>query len=194
MIFPLLPLRPVALAAAFAAAACVARPAAAQKDPLGLPSSTAAEMRQQFLEEARAQVTTLLARYDTAWQRRDVDRLAAFYDDEAVVYPAAAGMLTGRPAVRDYFARLLPSTSALSWRLMDFTASGDMATAIVQVSYQVGDEHRSQSLTFTDVYILHRDPLARWSIVSQLSRPEQVWPSLAAPRDTARQVPPAPPE
>lgn len=154
-----------------ALAAC-ARPAAAQRGMYGMGEPGAGESRSQFVSEARARVGALLADYESAWGSRDAAGVSRVYADNAVLYPAGGGMLTGRDAIRGYMVKTLPTVAPVSTRMMEFRASGDLAYATVQVTYETTEGGAAHRYVGTDALLLHHEWTGEWIIVSQLSRPE----------------------
>ncbi|HSU14285.1 nuclear transport factor 2 family protein [Longimicrobium sp.] len=162
----------IAASAAVLALACAARPASAQRDLYGMGGSSAGDARRQFIAEAREKVGALLAEYESAWGSRDLRALSGLYAGNATVYPAEGGMLTGRDAVREHFARLLPNAEPLRTQIVEFKAAGDLAFATVQVSYAVKEGAADRPYLGTDVVVLRRDWAGDWTIVTQFSRQE----------------------
>jgi uncharacterized protein (TIGR02246 family) len=162
-------------AAAFVAVlalACAAGPLSAQRDLYGMGGSSAGDARRQFIAEAREKVGALLADYESAWGSHDLRALTALYAGNATVYPAEGGMLTGRDAVREHFAGVLPAVQPMRTRIVEFKAAGDLAFATVQVSYAVKDGAAERGYAGTDVVVLRRDWAGDWTIVTQFSRQE----------------------
>jgi uncharacterized protein (TIGR02246 family) len=160
----------IAVPAAVLLAMSAARPAAAQRDLYGMGGASAGDARRQFVTEAREKVNVLLADYESAWGSRDLRALTALYAGNATVYPAEGGMLTGRDAVRDHFARVLPNAQPMRTQIVEFKAAGDLAFATVQVSYAVKDGAAEHGYLGTDVVVLRRDWAGDWAIVTQFSR------------------------
>jgi uncharacterized protein (TIGR02246 family) len=165
----------------------------AQREIFGMNGTSAADVRRQFEAEARQQVSALLLEYESAWGSRNAGALAGLYASRATFYPAAGAMRTGRPAIADYFRAVLPTVEPLRTQMVEFRASGDLAYATVQVSYAAGAGAERHAVAGLDVFILRRDVLGSWSIVSHLSRVEPAAtaagdrPPSAAPADTAHE-------
>jgi len=172
----------IAAPAAVLIVVLAARPAAAQRDLYGMGGASATDARRQFIAEAREKVGVLLADYESAWGSRDLRALTALYAGNATVYPAEGGMLTGRDAVRDHFARVLPSVQPLRTRIVEFKAAGDLAFATVQVSYAVKDGAAERGYLGTDVVVLRRDWAGDWAILTQFSRQDPAAVAAGAPR------------
>jgi ketosteroid isomerase-like protein len=150
-------------------------PLCAQGDVFGMGGSTPGDARRRFEVEAREQVSALLLDYESAWGSRDATGLARLYARSATLYPADAGMLTGRGAIHDYLHRTLPGAPPIETRILEFRASGDLAFTTVQVRRK-GEDPGNAGVE-TDVFVLRRDPVGGWTILSHLARPE---PGLAA--------------
>ena len=171
----------IAASAAVLALVCAARPVSAQRDLYGMGGSSAGDARRQFIAEAREKVGALLADYESAWGSHDLRALTALYAGNATVYPAEGGMLTGRDAVREHFARVLPAVQPMRTQIVEFKAAGDLAFATVQVSYALKDGAAERGYAGTDVVVLRRDWAGDWAIVTQFSR-QDPGPVAGAPR------------
>ncbi|MFL5537718.1 MAG: YybH family protein [Longimicrobiaceae bacterium] len=166
----------------------------AQREIFGINGSSAAEVRRQFEAEARQQVSALLVDYESAWGSRNAGALAGLYASRATFYPAEGAMRTGRSAIADYFRARLPTVETLRTQMVEFRASGDLAYTTVQVSYAAGEGAVRHAVAGIDVFVLRRDVLGGWSIVSHLSRVEPAAATAAgdrapsaAPADTAHE-------
>ena len=158
----------------------------AQREIFGMNGTSAGDVRRQFEAEARQQVSALLLDYESAWGSRNAGALARLYASRATFYPADGPMRTGRAAVADYFRALLPAAEPLRTQMVEFRASGDMAYTTVQVGYTAGDGAARHAVAGLDVFVLRRDVLGSWSIVSHLSRVEPAT-AAATPANTAHE-------
>ncbi len=77
--------------------------------------------------DARAEAKTLM-RLDDEWsaaaQKRDVDKVASFYEDNAVAYPPGEPVATGRAAAKKTWAAYFADPSfSISWKSNDAAVS-----------------------------------------------------------------------
>jgi ketosteroid isomerase-like protein len=181
---------PRSLAAALFLALAATTPLRAQGDVFGMGGNTPGDARRRFEVEAREQVSALLLDYESAWGSHDATGLARLYARNATLYPAAEGMLTGRGAIHDYLHRTLPGVPAILTRILELRASGDLVVTTVQVRRKGADQ--GPDALETDVFVLRRDAVGGWTILSHLARPEGALaaggtstPTAAAPADSA---------
>ncbi|MDB4951867.1 MAG: hypothetical protein JWM27_4516 [Gemmatimonadetes bacterium] len=182
-----------AIAPALLLAACVCGPAAAQI-PGGSPSDGGG-FRRSYLAEAYRAVDVVVVMWESAWLSSDTHTLAALYTDDAVYFPANARVsASGRGAVERALAGLLPSRKDLEMKMVDFSASGDMAYYAGHYVFKTDpDAGPVGAETGTFVLILQHSPRG-WRIRSHVEKPDPA-PSSAPPTAAAAQVdstPPAP--
>lgn len=162
------------------------RPGLAQREMYGMGGTTAEDQRRQLQAEARRQVSSLLADYESAWGSRDARALVQLYAREAVLWPGGSGPLTGRDSLARYFTRLLPTVAPMRSRILEFRLGSELAYATLETVRQtpLGADSLLET-TGTDVMLLERDPLGDWAIVWHLIRPEHVA-RRAVPREPPR--------
>ena len=72
-----------------------------------------------------------LIRTDQAWsaaaaEGKDVERVVAFWSDDATIVPAGAPMIIGKAAIRDYVAQSFATPGFhISWKTLDAAVSQD---------------------------------------------------------------------
>ena len=153
------------------ALALAAAPLSAQRNDLGLNNPTAGEQRRAYENESRVRVQNVLTEFESAWGSRDTAALAAMYAADANLYPAGRALVTGRPAIREYLAAVLPSALPIRTRIMEFHVSGDIAFAAVQVTPEAAPRFVADA-SVTHIFVFRSDDAGRWMIVSHLTRPE----------------------
>jgi ketosteroid isomerase-like protein len=83
----------------------------------------------------------LLAQLDDAWSSaaaaRDVDAVASFYAEDAIAYPPAEPLASGRPAARKVWAAYLADpTCAISWKTTHAGVSGSGELGFTSGTYE----------------------------------------------------------
>ena len=69
-------------------------------------------------------VRELLARLSAAVAARDLERVVALYEEDAVL-AGTVGQAVGREAIRDYVKAVVEAEAGLSWEWDDVVADGD---------------------------------------------------------------------
>lgn len=182
------PVRRALLAAAALLLAAHA-PARAQLVPGGEPSNVRAH-RLAFLAEVFPGVDRAVGQWKAAWEADNVDRLIAFYTEDAAFFPSRGEVSQGRRAVRDRMTKLLPVAAGLRTTYLDFTASGDMAVYSARFTYLVhepGQEPRTEEGTL--MLVLHKSERG-WMVRSHLE--QAILPMPAGPSSAATAADAAP--
>jgi uncharacterized protein (TIGR02246 family) len=146
--------------------------AAAQLMPGGSPTE-AGSFRRTYLVEAYRAIDILVVQWESAWLSGDMKELMELYTDDAVYLPASAKTVSsGRRAVQATLQTLLPTRKDIHTRMVDFTASGDMAYFAGQYFFQTDSAAgpvRNETGTF--VFILQHSPRG-WRIRSHVEKPD----------------------
>ena len=117
-----------------------------------------------------AEKTRLLER-DAEWARvasegRDVERILAYWTDDAVVMPPGAPAVAGKPALREYVqASLKIPGFRIGWRSTDVKFSPDGNLAYMFATNTVttnGDNGAPTTTAGRVVTIWRRDPDGEW--------------------------------
>jgi uncharacterized protein (TIGR02246 family) len=168
--------RAIALSTLLTAAA--AGGARAQLMPGGAPSE-AGSFRRTYLTEAYRAIDILVVQWESAWLSGDMKELMELYTDDAVYLPATSRTVSsGRRAVEATLQTLLPTRKDIHTRMVDFTASGDMAYYAGQYFFQSDTgSGATTNETGTFVFILQHSPRG-WRIRSHVEKPD---PQAAAP-------------
>lgn len=82
----------------------------------------------EYHAEVIAQLNALMADWGRAWAADDLESLGALYTDNAVLLPPGGEPLRGREALLGYLASILPRLGRAEAFMLDFDASGGMAT------------------------------------------------------------------
>ncbi len=117
-----------------------------------------------------------LAKIDDSWSessvRRDVDLLASFYADDAVVYPPSDVMFSGRPAARKYWAAAFADpTYALTWKTLSasISKSGDLGfTAGTYAESYKGTDGKMVRNTGKYVAVWTKDKDGAWKCIHDI--------------------------
>jgi ketosteroid isomerase-like protein len=177
--------------------AALAVPAAAQM-PGGAPAD-AGSFRSSYLKEAYRAVETRVVEWESAWLSGSAEELVTMYTDDAFYFPAGdrEGAM-GRRAVQASLARQLTGRKELRTRMVDFSASGDMAYYAGRYDFQ--DALASPTAhheTGTFVLILQHSTRG-WNIRSHVEKPDPPQPaahtadSTATPAAASGAAPPQP--
>jgi uncharacterized protein (TIGR02246 family) len=167
------PMRATARAIALSALLATATAAgAAAQMPGGSPGG-AGSFRRAYLSEAYRAIDVVVVQWESAWLSGDVKDLMDLYTDDAVYMPASAAKPSaGRRDVQATLQSLFAARKDLHTRMVDFTASGDMAYYAGKYVFQTDPAAgpvRSESGTF--VFILEHSPRG-WKIRSHVEKPD----------------------
>ena len=174
--------RAIALSVLFTAAAAAS---AGAQIPGGSPSLSG-DSRRGYLSEAYRAVDIVVVQWETAWLSADMKDLMSLYTDDAVYLPASASKASqGRREVQATLQALLPSRKDIHTRMVDFTASGDMAYYAGKYFFQTDPAAgpvRNETGTF--VFIFQHQG-REWKIRSHVEKPDPDSPPAAPAQTTA---------
>jgi uncharacterized protein (TIGR02246 family) len=83
-------------------------------------------------KDVQSQILRIDAEWSGAAQGRDVDRVVAFWADDAIVFPPGSPPLEGKPAIREFVAKSFQTPGfSISWKTTNIAVSrsGDFAYA-----------------------------------------------------------------
>ena len=151
-----------------------------------LPGSQPADARGSFTRLVRAGVDSTLARWSAAAAARDTGTLARLYATTAAIYPTYGDPIHGRRAIGDALAQALPRVTRARFSIERLDASGDLASVIADLTYDValasgGSYERRERVQLT----MKPQWNAGWQIETQSGgdlAPRIAW--AAAPRTT----------
>ena len=124
--------------------------------------------RQQYLARVRNEVETFKSRWAQAWESDDARALADLYTRDAVVVKDGQTVRSAR-AIRDAFARDLPTVTNLQTKAEDFHTSGDLAYEMGTMTYVVEHPGRGAEMRQSVYFlVLERQGDASWKIQSQM--------------------------
>lgn len=153
--------------------------------PGGSPSM-GGDARRGYLSDVYRAVDVVVIKWESAWLSGDVHDLMALYTDDAVYLPASASKAAqGRRDVQATLQALLPSRKDIHTRMVDFTASGDMAYYAGKYFFQTDPAAgpvRNETGTFVFIFqLVGRE----WKIRSHVEKPDPDSPPAVPVQTTA---------
>jgi ketosteroid isomerase-like protein len=111
---------------------------------------------------------------DQAWSQaasegKDVEKVVAYWTDDAVIVPSGAPIISGKAAIRDYVTQsfAIPGFK-ISWKTLDaaVSADGTMGYTTAESSFTVpGPDGKLQTQTGRGVAIWRRGTDGQWQCV-----------------------------
>ena len=111
---------------------------------------------------------------DQAWSQaasegKDVEKVVAYWTDDAVIVPSGAPIISGKAAIRNYVKESFATPGfKISWKTMDAAVStdGTMGYTTAESSFTFpGPDGKLQSQTGRGVAIWRRDSNGQWRCV-----------------------------
>jgi uncharacterized protein (TIGR02246 family) len=129
---------------------------------------------------AKAEILKLDAEWARAAESGDLERILAYWSDDATVFPPGSPALVGKAAIREYVAQSLRAPGfGISWKTNDVTvaASGDLAYGIGtnRVSFN-GPDGKPVTVEGKAVTVWRKDAAGSWKCVVD------IWNDLSAPK------------
>jgi len=117
-------------------------PAALQAQAPGYQQLDPRSVRAEYTAEVLDRVNDLHGEWSEAWSTDQLDELMELYWEEAVLIPHDRPPLRGQDQIREYLAEVLPNHGQVEGFMLDFDASGGMATIFgnYMVQMQAGPE------------------------------------------------------
>ena len=115
-----------------------------------------------------------LVRTDQAWsaaaaEGKDVEKVVAFWSDDARVGPSGAPIISGKSAIRDYVAQSFATPGfSISWKTLDATVSDDgtMGYTTAESTFTFpGPDGKLVTETGRGVAVWRRDSSGDWKCV-----------------------------
>lgn len=115
-----------------------------------------------------------LIRTDQAWsaaaaEGKDVEKVVAFWAEDAKVVPAGEPVLTGKSAIRDYVAQSFATPGfSIRWKTLDATVSDDgtMGYTTAESTFTFpGPDGKLVTATGRGVAVWRRDASGAWKCV-----------------------------
>lgn len=116
----------------------------------------------------------LLMETDQAWSQaasegKDVEKVVAYWTDDAVIVPSGAPIISGKAAIRDYVKQSFETPGfKISWKTLDASVSSDgsmgYTTAESSFTFQ-GPDGKLQTQTGRGVAIWRRNSDGQWKCV-----------------------------
>jgi ketosteroid isomerase-like protein len=116
----------------------------------------------------------LLMETDQAWSQaasegKDVEKVVAYWTDDAVIVPSGAPIISGKAAIRDYVKQSFETPGfKISWKTLDASVSSDgsmgYTTAESSFTFQ-GPDGNLQTQTGRGVAIWRRNSDGQWKCV-----------------------------
>lgn len=116
----------------------------------------------------------LLMETDQAWSQaasegKDVEKVVAYWTDDAVIVPSGAPIISGKAAIRDYVKQSFETPRfKISWKTLDASVSSDgsmgYTTAESSFTFQ-GPDGKLQTQTGRGVAIWRRNSDGQWKCV-----------------------------
>lgn len=121
------------------------------------------------LKDVQSQILRIDAEWSGAAQGRDVDRVVAFWADDAIVFPPGSPPLEGKPAIREFVAKSFQTPGfSISWKTTKVTVSrsGDLAyaTGTNRVSF-TGPDGKQVTMEGKAVTVWRREKEGIWKCV-----------------------------
>jgi ketosteroid isomerase-like protein len=116
----------------------------------------------------------LLVETDQAWSQaasegKDVEKVVAFWADDAVIVPSGAPIISGKAAIRDYVKQSFEIPGfKISWKTLDASVSSDgsMGYTTAESSFTFpGQDGKLQTQTGRGVAIWRRTDDGKWVCV-----------------------------
>jgi ketosteroid isomerase-like protein len=116
----------------------------------------------------------LLVETDRAWSQaasegKDVEKVVAFWADDAVIVPSGASIISGKTAIRDYVKQSFGTPGfKISWKTLDASVSSDgtMGYTTAENSFTFpGQDGKLQTQTGRGVVIWRRTGDGKWVCV-----------------------------
>ena len=116
----------------------------------------------------------LLIETDQAWSQaasegKDVEKVVAFWTDDAVIVPSGAPIISGKAAIRDYVKQSFDTPGfKISWKTLDaaVSADGTMGYTTAESSFTFpGADGKPQTQTGRGVAIWRRGSDGQWKCV-----------------------------
>jgi ketosteroid isomerase-like protein len=111
---------------------------------------------------------------DQAWSQaasegKDVEKVVAYWTDDAVIVPSGAPIISGKAAIRDYVKQSFETPGfKISWKTLDASVSSDgsmgYTTAESSFTFQ-GPDGKLQTQTGRGVAIWRRNSDGQWKCV-----------------------------
>ena len=111
----------------------IARGANAQ----ALPGSQPSDAPGTYARLVRVGVDSALMRWMQAAESHDAAAIARLYAADAAIYPAFGNAIHGRRAIGDAFLQTLPRVSHARFAIDKVDASGDLASVVAELTYDV---------------------------------------------------------
>lgn len=145
--------------------AATARPTAAQAP--GYPQIDNRQIFAEYHAEVLVSLNDLMARWGDAWAEDRVDALTDLYWENAILIPPQGGVpVRGQRAIRSWFEESLPAFGGMEAFMLDFDASGGMATVYGNyLLQQPGNANTLATGPLVTVYLLRG---RTWKIRSQV--------------------------
>lgn len=115
-----------------------------------------------------------LVETDQAWSRaaaegKDVEKVVAFWADDAVIVPAGAAIVSGKPAIRDYVRQSFATPGfSIRWKTLDAAISedGTMGYTTAESSFTFpGPDGALQAQTGRGIAVWRRTADGQWKCV-----------------------------
>jgi uncharacterized protein (TIGR02246 family) len=119
--------------------------------------------------DVQSQILQIDAEWSGAAQARDVDRVLAFWADDAIVFPPGSPPLEGKPAIREFVLKSFQTPGfSTSWKTTNVAVSrvGDLAYAMGtnRVSF-TGPDGRQTTVEGKAVTVWRREKEGVWKCV-----------------------------
>ena len=125
-----------------------------------------------MLQEAWMSVLELIERYNDAWNRQDLDTIAALHHPEIVFENHTAGeRAEGAEAVREHIAAIFRNNPDMRFRTRSLRAAGDFA--VCEWTLNVTKDGRRLEWDGVDVFPVRDGLIARKEVYSASHRPRE---------------------
>jgi len=130
----------------------------------------AGQLRSEFHQEVRRQVTREVQEWVNVWERGRADWLAQFYAEHALLL-AAEGAVQGRPAIEQHWRDRLPSLSGVGVDIGEVVVGNSLAAALGRISYRATRPDGTEQTKTEQFLIVFEQQWGRWIIRSHTFSP-----------------------
>ncbi len=128
-------------------------------------------LRAEYNAEVLDRINEVLYDWSLSWSTDDIDALVESYWPDAVLIPHDGSPLKGQTAIHEYFARVVPTHGQVEAFMLDFDASGGMATVYGNYMIQIQQGAQMGTMLSGPVVTVYMRRGRHWRIRTQVFRP-----------------------
>jgi len=103
---------------------------------------------------------TIVREFCAAWAARDIDRLLAYFTDDAVYHNMPMAPVTGKDGIREVLNLFVPPAQAIEFELLHVAARGDLVFTERVDRFTMGG--KTIALPVAGVFELRNGKIAAW--------------------------------